>query len=46
MGENQIILVNKMNTGNEEAQSKMIRISLLTPNLGDRIESLEKTLDE
>ena len=38
---NQIIKVDKRNTGSKKAQSKLIRISLLTPNLGDRIESLE-----
>ena len=39
---NQIINVDQRNTGNAKAQSKLIRISLLTPNLGDRIESIEK----
>ena len=39
---NQIINVDTRNTGNAQAQSKLIRISLLTPNLGDRIESIEK----
>ncbi len=39
---NEIINVDKRNTGSKKAQSKLIRISLLTPNLGDRIESLEK----
>ncbi len=39
---NQIIKVDKNYTGNEKAQSKIIRISLLTPNLGDGIESIEK----
>ena len=39
---NQIIYVDKRNTENSKAQSKLIKISLLTPNLGDRIESIEK----
>ena len=39
---NQIIHVDKRNTDNAKAQSKLIKISLLTPNLGDRIESIEK----
>ncbi|ABM72883.1 Dolichyl-phosphate-mannose-proteinmannosyltransferase [Prochlorococcus marinus str. MIT 9515] len=39
---NQVIKVDKRNIGNEIAQSKIIRISLLTPNLGDGIENLEK----
>ena len=39
---NQIIHVDKSNTNIKEAQSKMIRISLLTPNLGNRIESIEQ----
>ena len=39
---NQIIKVDKSNIENEKAQSKIIRISLLTPNLGDGIESIEK----
>ena len=39
---NEIINVDKRNTGSKKAQSKQIRISLLTPNLGDRIENLEK----
>lgn len=40
--ENQFIKVDKSNIENEIAQSKIIRISLLTPNLGEGIESLEK----
>ena len=39
---NQIINVDMSNTGNKKAQSKLIRISLLTPNLGNRIDSIEK----
>ncbi len=39
---NEIIKVDKSNSGNQIAQSKIIRISLLTPNLGDGIESIEK----
>ena len=39
---NEIIKVDKRMTGIEKAQSKIIRISLLTPNLGDGIESIEK----
>ena len=39
---NEIIHVDKRNTDNAKAQSKLIKISLLTPNLGDRIESIEK----
>ena len=38
----EIIKVDKRMTGIEKAQSKIIRISLLTPNLGDGIESIEK----
>ena len=39
---NKIINVDKRNAENAQAQSKLIRISLLTPNLGERIESIEK----
>ncbi len=39
---NQIIKVDKSSINNEKAQSKIIRISLLTPNLGDGINGLEK----
>ena len=39
---NEIIKVDKRMIGIEKAQSKIIRISLLTPNLGDGIESIEK----
>ena len=39
---NQIIKVDKNNLDNEIAQSKIIRISLLTPNLGDGINSIEQ----
>ena len=39
---NQIIKVDKTNIKNAKEQSKIIRISLLTPNLGDGIESIEK----
>ncbi len=39
---NQIIKVDKDNNGDEKTQSKIIRIALLTPNLGERIESIEK----
>ena len=39
---NQIIKVDKTNINNAKEQSKIIRISLLTPNLGDGIESIEK----
>ncbi len=39
---NQVVYVDKSNTQNKEAQSKLIRISLLTPNLGDRIENIAK----
>ena len=39
---NQTIMVDKSNFGNETGQSKIIRISLLTPNLGDGIENIEK----
>ncbi len=38
---NQIIKVDKSNIENEKEQSKIIRISLLTPNLGDGINSIE-----
>ena len=38
---NQVINVDKTNTGNKQAQSKLIKISLLTPNLGNRIEGIE-----
>ena len=38
---NQIINVDKSNFGNERAQSKIIRISLLTPNLGDGISNIK-----
>ncbi len=37
---NQIIKVDKRKTEDKKAQSKIIRISLLTPNLGDGIESI------
>ena len=39
---NQIIKVDKNNIEKEMAQSKIIRISLLTPNLGDSIDSIDK----
>ena len=39
---NQIIKVDKSNIDNQRAQSKIIKISLLTPNLGDGINSIEK----
>ena len=39
---NQIIKVDKRNINNGKAQSKIIRISLLTPNLGEGIDSTEK----
>ena len=39
---NQIIKVDKSHYGNEKGYSKLIRISLLTPNLGDGIDDLEK----
>ena len=39
---NQLINVDKSNMGGAEAQSKLIRISLLTPNLGDGISSLKE----
>ncbi len=39
---NQIIKVDKSNSGSEKAQSKIIRISLLTPNLGYQIERIEE----
>ncbi len=39
---NQIIHVDRRKTESKKAQSRLIRISLLTPNLGDRIESLDK----
>ena len=39
---NKIIKVDKSGIHNSKAQSKIIRISLLTPNLGDGIEKLEK----
>ena len=39
---NQIIKVDKRMTGIDKAQSKIIRIALLTPNLGDGIENIEK----
>ena len=39
---NEIIHVDKRMSGIEKGQSKIIRISLLTPNLGDGIESIEK----
>ena len=38
----QIIKVDKSGFNNEKAISKLIRISLLTPNLGDGISSIEK----
>ena len=38
---NQIIQVDKSSIINEKAQSKIIRISLLTPKLGDGINSIE-----
>ena len=40
--ENKIIKVDKSNINNEIAQSKIIRISLLTPNLGNGIKNIEK----
>ena len=42
---NQIIKVDKSRMGNQEAQSKIIRIALLTPKLGDGINSIEKLED-
>ena len=39
---NQIIKVDKSHFGNEKGYSKLIRISLLTSNLGDGIDNLEK----
>ena len=39
---NQLINVDKSNMGGAEAQSKLIRISLLTPNLGGGISSLKE----
>ena len=39
---NQVIKVDKSNFGNEKGSSKLIRISLLTPNLGDGIDNLNK----
>ena len=39
---NQIIKVDKSSINNGTAQSKIIRISLLTTNLGDGIDNLEK----
>ena len=39
---NQIIKVDKSNIEREREQSKIIRISLLTPNLGDSIKSIDK----
>ncbi len=39
---NQIIKVDKSSINNSKAQSKIIRISLLTPNLGEGIKNLEK----
>ena len=38
----QIIKVDKGSIESAQAQSKIIRISLLTPNLGDGINSIEK----
>ena len=38
---NQIVQVDKSGIINDNAQSKIIRISLLTPNLGDGINSIE-----
>ena len=39
---NNIIKVDKTGIHSTRAQSKIIRISLLTPNLGDGIENIEK----
>ena len=39
---NKLIKVDKSNFGNEKGSSKLIKISLLTPNLGDGIDNLEK----
>ena len=39
---NQIVKVDKSNFGNESGQSKIIRISLLTPHLGDSINNIEE----
>ncbi len=39
---NQIVKVDKTNINNAKEQSKIIRISLLTPNLGNGIESIDK----
>ncbi len=39
---NQIIKVDKSSIKNEKSQSKIIRISLLTPNLGEGIDSIKK----
>ena len=37
---NQIIKVDKSGINNEEAHSKIIRISILTPNLGEGLNSI------
>ncbi|MDC3118503.1 glycosyltransferase family 39 protein [Prochlorococcus sp. AH-716-K03] len=42
---NQVIMVDKSNSGEVKAQSKIIRISLLTPNLGESVNSI-KDLNE
>ena len=39
---NQTIKVDKSDINNEKEQSKIIRISLLTPNLGDGINGIKK----
>ena len=39
---NQIIKVDKSHSGNDKGYSKLIRIALLTPNLGDAIDNIEK----
>ena len=40
--EDKIIKVDKSDFGNEKGSSKIIRISLLTPNLGEGIDNIEK----
>jgi len=40
--ENQVIKVDKSGIQNSQAQSKIIRIALLTPKLGDGIESIDQ----
>ena len=38
---NQIVKVDKSGINNEEAHSKIIRISLLTPNLGEAVNNID-----